>query len=186
MPPGSQCSAISEANNLPMLKSLLPYTSAFIPLSCPFPTDHIPPSANIFRPHVIVLQVVGMLPNIQIQDWPLAPRQRRCLVCGGNDVQTPATVHQPCITGTKYLQRRFGKLFLKVLHTSKLPDQSTRQSAFRLLSPAGCIPSKKNWWLYTPPALREMGIRFVAGSSGALIMSCSKARHCRPGQFSSA
>src|SRR6266550_962457 len=56
------------------------------------PVHHIPPSLNVVGPAVLVLEIIGVFPNIHAKDWLVAIHERAVLIRGGNDFELPALV----------------------------------------------------------------------------------------------
>src|SRR6478736_5919040 len=59
------------------------------------PVHHVPPRRDVIRPLVLVLQVVGVLPDVESEDRLLAFHERIVLVGRAGDRQLPALVHEP-------------------------------------------------------------------------------------------
>lgn len=52
------------------------------------PIDDIPPRLDVVRTAILVLEVVGMLSNINAQNWDHTPRRQLVLIFGLQDDQT--------------------------------------------------------------------------------------------------
>src|SRR4051794_14987108 len=59
------------------------------------PVHHVPPGRDIVRPPVLVLQIVGVLPDIEAEDRLLAVHERVVLVRRAHDRQLAAVADQP-------------------------------------------------------------------------------------------
>src|SRR5690606_4630971 len=57
------------------------------------PVDDVPPRLDVVGPPVLVLQVVGVLPDVEAEDRRVAVHDRRVLVRRGVDLQVPRAVH---------------------------------------------------------------------------------------------
>src|SRR5438034_2033470 len=77
-------------------------------LSHKVPVDHIEPGGDIIGSLVLVLEVIGMLPNIDAQQRLLALAQRRVLVWHRFNLQFPAILYQPGPAAAKNFRRGFG------------------------------------------------------------------------------
>src|SRR5690606_10450572 len=88
------------------------------------PIDHIEKSVDIIGPPVLIVQVIGVLPNVKPQNGMAITATSRhqgiVLVRGGTDFHFPALVDaQPGPTGTKTGCGGRRKLFPKALKGSK-------------------------------------------------------------------
>src|SRR5437016_8412147 len=59
------------------------------------PIDHVPPRVDVVRPAILVLQVVGVLPDVDAEDRVLAVHQRTVLVRGALDGELVAAADHP-------------------------------------------------------------------------------------------
>src|SRR5437763_3446381 len=60
------------------------------------PIDHVPPRADVVGAAVLVLQVVGVLPDVEAKHREFSLHQRAVLIRGGINVQLARMVlHQP-------------------------------------------------------------------------------------------
>src|SRR3954464_6405641 len=59
------------------------------------PVDHVPPGLEVVRALVLVLEVVGVLPDVDAYQRRLAGRDRRVLVGGACHGEARAVVHEP-------------------------------------------------------------------------------------------
>ena len=67
------------------------------------PVDYVEPVVYIVGSQVIMLQIIGVLPDIYIEHGNQPHFQRGILVFGGDNTQPSCGVnHKPCIAGTKY------------------------------------------------------------------------------------
>lgn len=67
------------------------------------PVYDMEPVVYVICPHIVVFQVIGMLPDVDIEDGAKAERQRCILIPGCYDIELPEGVyHKPCIAGTEY------------------------------------------------------------------------------------
>ena len=61
------------------------------------------PVIYIIGPYIVVLQIIGMLPDIDVEDGAKSQRQRRILIPGCHDIQLSEGVyHEPFVAGTEY------------------------------------------------------------------------------------
>ena len=65
------------------------------------PVHHIPPRGKVLIPPVLILQVVGVLPDVDAHDGEFALHNRTVLIGGGVDFQLAAVGNQPCPSGAK-------------------------------------------------------------------------------------
>ena len=67
------------------------------------PVDDVPPGGEVVGTLVLVLQVVGVLPDVVAEDGVEALAQRRVLVGGGDDLELAAGEDQPAPAGAELL-----------------------------------------------------------------------------------
>src|SRR4029453_9163938 len=76
------------------------------------PVYHVPPGFDVVRPAVLILKIIGVLPNIDTKDRRVAVHQRAVLVWSRNDFDVsifilyqprPATPKTSCASGSKFL-----------------------------------------------------------------------------------
>ena len=84
------------------------------------PVNRSPPGGEIVRPLVLVLEVVGMLPDVVGQDGVEALRQGRILVGSGDDFELAAGQHKPAPAGTELLGRGFVEGLLEGLEVAEV------------------------------------------------------------------
>ena len=93
------------------------------------PVDHVPESGDVVRTTVLIVQVVGMLPHVQTQDWRVAFHVGTVLIgCGVNGQRAVSFHHEPCPTGTEARSRsgREGSLEL-VKRAKRRVDRRTQE-----------------------------------------------------------
>src|SRR5262249_3226138 len=59
------------------------------------PIHDVPPRPDVFRPTVLILQIVSMFPNIETYDRELAFHNRRILIGAGNNIDLSAAFDEP-------------------------------------------------------------------------------------------
>src|SRR5262245_20894491 len=59
------------------------------------PVDHVPPGLEVVGAAVLVVEVVGVLPDIDAEDRELALHERAILVGGAEDLEMPAIDDEP-------------------------------------------------------------------------------------------
>src|SRR5690348_1935127 len=69
------------------------------------PVHHVPPCGKVIGTLVLVLQVVGVLPHIVAKNRKQSLRERRVLVCCGDDLQLAAGEDEPSPAGAELLGR---------------------------------------------------------------------------------
>src|SRR3972149_11992947 len=85
------------------------------------PIDHVPPIFNILRPAVLVLEIVGGLPNVNSQKRELSLGDRGILVGSFHNCQLPGRIFdQPRPTAAESSGGDFRKLFFKLLKASEI------------------------------------------------------------------
>ena len=121
------------------------------------PVDDVPPSLKIFRPAILVFQVVGVFPNVQTEEGLAAVHDGVVLIGRGFDGEFAVANEQPSPAGAEALGglRRSGL----VLKSAKLPKKEDLMAPAR--SPLGSPP---------PPFF----IIFQNIESG----SCGRRRYC--------
>src|SRR5260370_24003851 len=104
------------------------------PLVDLIPVNNVPPGRQIVRPSVLVLEVVGMLPDVIAQDRVQTLRERVVLVRCRDDLQLAAIEHQPAPARAELLRRRLVEQLLEVRERSEgclglVGDRARRVSA---------------------------------------------------------
>src|SRR5438046_100251 len=84
-------------------------------LGSAIPIHHIPPGLNVIAAHVLILQIVRVLPNVETQDgFRVTAEQIGCVLIGsGVDGQFPVLQNEPRPAGTEAAQALGPELFLK-------------------------------------------------------------------------
>src|SRR6266576_672664 len=59
------------------------------------PVDDVPPGLEVVGPAVLVLQVVGVLPDVDAEQWGVGLRDRRVLVSGRVDGKARPVMDEP-------------------------------------------------------------------------------------------
>src|SRR5215212_1781435 len=78
------------------------------------PVNDVPPSFDVIRAAVLVIQVVGVFPDVHTNDRFVAVHQWTVLVRRGHDFQFSVFVFdQPCPAATKATGAGGGELFLQ-------------------------------------------------------------------------
>src|SRR5947209_18525216 len=78
------------------------------------PVDHVPPRRDVLGPAVLVLEVVGMFPDVEAEDRRAPLHQRAVLVGGGFDTQRAAAVQrEPGPAAAEAARRCPGELVLE-------------------------------------------------------------------------
>src|ERR1039457_1615428 len=67
------------------------------------PVDYVPPRGEVIGAAVLVLEVVGVLPNVVAEDGVETLAQRRVLIRGGDDLELAALAHEPSPAGAELL-----------------------------------------------------------------------------------
>src|SRR6202034_3902055 len=98
------------------LRLLLRLLEALVDLR---PVHHVPPCGQIFRPAVLILQVISVLPNIVAQNGEVSLRQRAVLVRTRNDLQL-SIPDQPAPPGAELFRGGFVELLLEILKAAKV------------------------------------------------------------------
>ena len=84
------------------------------------PVHDVPPVANVFRPAILIPQVVGVLPEVEAHDGVFALHQRVVLIGGGIDLQLAGLIPgQPCPARAKASGRGGGELLLELIEASE-------------------------------------------------------------------
>src|SRR5579885_3322733 len=94
------------------------------------PVDNIPPCRQVLGATVLILEVVGMLPDVIAHDGILALHQRAILVSGGSHLELAvAAQHEPGPAGAKAFRTRIIEGGLKGIKRTKGGIDSIRQLA---------------------------------------------------------
>ena len=94
----------------------IPFCIIQIILIYPIPVNDLQPVLDIISAFVVMLQIIGMLPHVNIQEGIHIHGQRGILICSCDNVRIPEGVdHQPCVSGSKYGQSCLGQYLLKYI-----------------------------------------------------------------------
>src|SRR4029077_14726263 len=105
--------SVSSRAGLFHFKRQRPLLAGSVELCGLIPIDHVPPGIDVIGAYVLILQVVGVLPNINSQNCLAAEQVRRVLI-GGRVNRELAVLHdQPGPAGAKSTQAGGFKLVLK-------------------------------------------------------------------------
>lgn len=87
------------------------------------PIDDVPPCGDEVGAAVLVVEVVGVFPDIEAEDgfaeigvWDDAFHERVVLVGGAGDFEFAILQDQPCPAGAEAFGRSFAKSFFEILH----------------------------------------------------------------------
>lgn len=87
---------------------------------CCLPVYCMEPVINICCPLVVVFHIVGVLPDINIENWGQAAGEGRVLVCRGDDSQAASIQYELGITGTEYREGRLFETIFEVFGGAEL------------------------------------------------------------------
>src|SRR5208283_5368524 len=87
------CEGVAPHTSLPLAFGLF---EAFVDFC---PVDDVPPGGEVVGAAVVVLQVVGVLPDVVAEDGIEALRQRGILVGGGHDFELAVGEYEPAPAG---------------------------------------------------------------------------------------
>ena len=73
--------------------------------SCFLPVDHMEPVVDICGAQVIMFEIIGVLPDVDIQEKCAGLAQRCILIGGGHDLEDTIVGHKPCVAGSEDRQR---------------------------------------------------------------------------------
>src|SRR5271165_2335423 len=85
------------------------------------PVDDVPPRGEVFGAAVVVLEIVGVLPDIVAEDRVVARGERAVLVRGGDDLEL-AVENQPAPSGAELLGGGFVEQLLEVFKGAEVLD----------------------------------------------------------------
>src|SRR3954449_6445337 len=75
------------------------------------PVDHVPPRRDVLRPAVLVLEVVGVFPDVEAEDRRAPLHERAILVGRGLDAQRAAAIQcEPGPAAAEAARSRPGEL----------------------------------------------------------------------------
>ena len=92
------------------------------------PVNQMEPVFNIVGSPVIVLQVIGMFPHIQIQDRALSLGEGSILVSTPGNGQSVPAQYQPGIAGAENIQSCFFEAGFKVIQTLEGPGNQAGEA----------------------------------------------------------
>lgn len=94
-------------------------TSLFESLLRSLPVDHIPDGAKVLGLAILVLQIVGVLPSINTQQWSVLSQW--CVLVGitlDSNVTSLSVLHKPCPAGALDGCKSSVELFLQTIETA--------------------------------------------------------------------
>ena len=83
------------------------------------PVNHVEKRRDVIGPAILVIQVVGVFPNVEAEDWGAAFHERAVLIGGAFDNQFAAIDAQPSPTASKPGCRRIGEFFFEAVETAE-------------------------------------------------------------------
>ena len=84
------------------------------------PVYDIPPRFDVIGPAVLIIQVIGVFPNVEAEKWCISVHERTVLVRGGYDLKFSTFVfNQPRPTAAEATYPSGSELFLKCIETSE-------------------------------------------------------------------
>src|SRR4051794_9934039 len=93
------------------------------------PVHDVPPGVDVVRTLVLVLEVVGVLPDVHAEKWDLPVADRRVLVRGARDLHPGAVVDQPGPAAAEAVDARVLELVLERVEAAEgLPDGVRQRS----------------------------------------------------------
>ena len=69
------------------------------------PVDYMEPVVDICGAQVIMFEIIGVLPDVDIQEKCAGLAQRCILIGGGHDLEDTIVGHKPCVAGSEDRQR---------------------------------------------------------------------------------
>ena len=69
------------------------------------PVDHVEPVVDICGAQIIMFEIIGVLPDVDIQEKCAGMAQRCILIGGGHDLEDAIVGHKPCVAGSEDRQR---------------------------------------------------------------------------------
>lgn len=69
------------------------------------PVDHVEPVVDICGAQIIMFEIIGVLPDVDIQEKCAGMAQRCILIGGGHDLEDTIVGHKPCVAGSEDRQR---------------------------------------------------------------------------------
>ncbi len=69
------------------------------------PVDYMEPVVDICGAQVIMFEIIGVLPDVDIQEKCAGMAQRCILIGGGHDLEDAIVGHKPCVAGSEDRQR---------------------------------------------------------------------------------
>src|SRR4051812_32904023 len=101
------------------------------------PVDDVPPRVDVVRALVLVLEVVGVLPDVDAQQRHQAVAQGRVLVRGARDLHARAVVHEPGPAAAEAVHAGLLELVLEAVEVAAGLLDRRRQVALRLAAAVG-------------------------------------------------
>src|ERR1039458_7900615 len=101
------------------------------------PVHYVPPGRQVIRTAVLILQVVGVFPNVAAEHDVLAFHDRAVLVRGGGDLDTGRRLYQPCPAGTEAAHPGGVEFFLEGFEAAEGADDGLRHVTHRRAARVG-------------------------------------------------
>src|SRR5882724_1603201 len=96
------------------------------------PIHQIPPSGDVFRAAILILEIVSVFPDVQTQDGFLAVHERAVLIRGGQNLEfRAAALDEPSPSGTEPGGRRGVEFFFERIEAAKVRGDYAFDFAFR-------------------------------------------------------
>src|SRR5690606_39998731 len=100
------------------------------------PVYHIPPGRDIVSPEVLVLQIIGVLPNVDAENRRLPLRKRRVLVSRGRDGKVAVLINdQPAPAAPEMTGCLAAELLLELIERAERLVDGLGERAARLPTP---------------------------------------------------
>ena len=88
-------------NSVSSLPASASWVSGGKSFSCFLPVDHVEPVVDICGAQVIMFEIIGVFPHIDVQEECAGLAYGRILIGGGYDFEDSIVGYKPCIAGTE-------------------------------------------------------------------------------------
>src|SRR3989442_3251704 len=126
------------------------------------PVDDVPPRVDVFRPAILVLQVVGVLPHVDAEDDLLVFHQRAVLVRAAFDHELAALIQHPRPPAAEAADARLLHFVLELVEAPERRVDRARDRAGRRAA---------GFWSHDLPEHRVVGVAAaVVADGGANVL----------------
>ena len=133
-------------------------------IRCKVPIHDVPPRGDVIRPLVLVLQVVGVLPDVEAEERCAAVNSTACPDWVWIRFSIPAVEDEPGPAAAEYVRARPGEVVLERGEAAEVGIDGFGQLPVGSPPPACFIICQNSEWLKCPPPLLRTAVRIFSGT----------------------